>query len=213
MTIEIRCRYCDGRKFVKSADTGRWVPCECLRSYRLERAYEDCRIPPVFWRYTWSDFADQFPRMRNVLKGSRKLVEYVAGPGKSGRFLYVVGEAESGKQALAVLFLKDFIAKGLRCKMVSLDELIEMGFDRERRHELDGICGGEYDVVCLRLGTVQQHSYARIMLERFYNARRQAGRYAMFTARVDVEGSAGLYGQEMAKVFSDNRRIIKMVMR
>lgn len=205
-----RCDLCDNRRYVLKGK--KWIPCRCLDNHRRARTYKDAGIAPIFWEYTWTDFQSGYPQLTNPMGAAKKIVGYVTGTGQSKRFAYVVGSSGGGKQAFVSLLLKEFVGKGLSCAMVSLDELIELCFDRDSRDRLRDL-HEVIDVVCVRIGTVTSHSWARVALERFYNARRNAEKYAIFTSRMEIEKSEGLYGIEMAKVFGDLRRVIRITMK
>ena len=108
--------------------------------------------------------------------------------------------------------LKEFINADMSCKLISLDELIQMQFNNEDKEEVRNIYEN-YDIVCLRIGTVVDHSYSRYVLEKFYNSRKNNNKYGLFTSRLDMDKSQGLYGKEICKIINDGRRIIKIEMR
>lgn len=149
--------------------------------------------------------------MSNIVKQAKEWVAS-AKDGRRLKLIYVLGEAQSGKQAFTCLLLKEFIGAGMSAKFVSLDDLIQMEFDKERREELETIYN-ECDVVCLRIGTVKEHSYTRYVLEKFINSRKNNEKYAIITSRLDMESNAGLYGKEVCSILSDGRKSCRIEMR
>lgn len=207
--IPIKCKACNDRKYVLVLE--KWRPCKCLLESRTRHIYQHAGIPPFFINYTWGDFIKDFKKMSNIVRSANKWVKQV----KSGyriKLIHVLGEALSGKQAFTCLLLKEFIAAGFTAKFVNLDELIQLEFDKERRDELDYIYN-TCDVVCLRIGTVKEHSYTRYVLEKFINSRKNNNKHAIITSRLDMESNMGLYGKEVCSTLTDGRKSAKVVMR
>lgn len=203
------CNKCEDRKY--TIHNGKYIDCVCLKQLKMQNKYNEANIPPIFRDYSWSDFFKDFPKMRYVWKLCKTILKKVKKQERC-KFLYIMGEGHSGKQAFISLILKEFINAGLSCKFVSLNELIQMEFNKEDKSELNRIYA-TYDVVCLRLGTVINHGYARFVLEKFYSTRRNNKKYGIFTSRVDVGANANIYGLEMKKLVRDGRRILKVSMR
>lgn len=205
----MNCKKCEDRKHILVS--GRYVPCDCLIEHRIISSYQKSKIPPFFYNYTWMDFLQHYPNMKKTARLCKKIIKRIKQQ-KKVKFVYIKGESNSGKMALISMFLKEFIGARMTCKLVSLDEIIKMEFDKEEKTELQRIYDF-YDVVCLRIGTVMEHSYARPVLEKFYTQRKNNNKYAMFSSRLDLEKSQGLYGIEFAKIINDGRRILKIKMR
>src|SRR3990167_4027662 len=190
------CNKCQDRKYI--LQNAKWKPCECLLEHRMISKYQKSRIPPFFYSYTWNDLLKDFPTLIAKVKLCQRLVKKIK-QGHRAKFVYVQGQSNSGKQALISLILKEFIHLNMSCRLVNLDELVQMEFDKEQKDELKRIYE-VYDVVCLRLGTVLEHKYVRYVLEKFYNTRKNANKYGIFTSRLDMETKQGLYGQEMSRI-------------
>lgn len=207
--MKSNCIECNGRKYILVQK--KWRPCVCLIEHRRLVFYRKANIPILFYKYTWSDFLKDFPKMKVHVKSIAKIVERIKNKNIPKKYLYIKGDSGSGKQALISLILKDIINLSMQCRFVSIDELIAMEFDNEQKEEREKIYT-QYSVVCLRLGTVIQNKYARYVLEKFYQTRRNNNLYCIFTSRVDVESMKGLYGMEMSKIMDDSRRVLKIGM-
>ena len=189
----------------------KWKPCKCLLEFKKLHIYKQAGIPPFFITYTWGEFIKDYKKMSRNYKISKACVE-AAKKHRRMKLMFILGEAQSGKQAFTCLMLKDFIAAGLTAKFITLDELIQLEFDKDRREELKDIYE-ECDIVCLRIGTIKEHSYTRYVLEKFINARKNNNKYGIITSRLDMETNAGLFGKEVCAMMSDGRRAIKIEMR
>ena len=209
MSDNTKCELCLNRKYVLK--NGKWNPCKCLLAQRKLILYARSNIPHVFHNYTWSDFFNHHNKMKNIAPLCKSVVKKVKAKERC-KYLYVQGNSNSGKQSLVSLLLKEFIDANLTTKFISLDDLIKMEFDKDNQEELRKIYT-QYDVVSLRIGTVMEHSYARYVLEKFYNDRRNRNLYGIFTSRLGIEENESLYGIEMKTLMSDGRRIHKIIMR
>ena len=206
---EIKCNICNGRKYVLVLD--KWRPCSCLLEFKKQHIYHQAGIPPFFVNYTWGDFLKDYKRMSNVVKFAKACVEKVKA-GHKIKLIFVQGEAQSGKQAFTYLLLKEFMGVGLSAKFVSLDDLIQWEFDKEKRHVLEDIYTN-CDVVCLRIGTIKEHSYTRYVLEKFINSRKNNNKHSIITSRLNMESNAGLYGKEVCNILTDGRKSCSITMR
>jgi hypothetical protein len=204
-----KCKICSDRKYVLVED--KWRPCKCLLEFRKKHIYQQAGIPPFFITYTWGDYKQDHDKMNSIVRIAIKCVGKVKA-GHKIKLMYIIGEAQTGKQAFTCLLLKEFIDAGLSAKFVSLDDLIQMEFDKERREELEYIYN-QCDVVCLRIGTVKEHSYTRYVLEKFINCRKNNNKHAIITSRLAMEDNCGLYGKEICSVLTDGRRSYRVEMR
>jgi DNA replication protein DnaC len=205
----IKCKLCNDRKYVLVID--KWRPCNCLLEFRKQHVYQHAGIPPFFISYTWGDFMKDNKKMSNIVKLAKAVISKVKS-GQRIKLMYILGEAQSGKQAFTCLLLKEYIGIGLSAKFINLDDLIQMEFDKERRDELEFIYN-QCDVVCLRIGTVKEHGYTRYVIEKFINARKNNNKLAIITSRIDIETNAGLFGKEVSTMLNDGRKAHKIVMR
>ena len=202
-----RCEKCNDRKYI--IVNGKWQDCLCLLQLKLRRKYELANIPKIFQEYGWSDFFKDFPRTKRLRTLCKKILRKVKR-NKKCKFLYITGDTNSGKQAFVSLLLKEFIVLNLTCKFVSLSDLIQMEFSKEEKDEK---IFNYYDIVCLRMGTVIEHKYARFVLEKFYTSRRNNRKYCIITSRIDISTKSNIYGLEMSKLVNDGRKFLKVRMR
>ena len=209
MTNNPKCKICGDRKYVLVLE--KWRPCQCLIESRKLHKYHTSGIPPFFVNYTWGDFLKDYKKMTNAYKISKIWVK-AAKKRSHLKLLFVLGEAQSGKQAFTCLLLKDFVDAGLTARLIGLDELIQLEFDKDRREELEDIYE-TCDIVVLRIGTVKEHSYTRYVLEKFINCRKNNNKYGVITSRLDMESNHGLYGKTVCNMLTDGRRAVKIEMR
>ena len=205
----MNCDKCQDRKYILIQN--KWKPCSCLIDARKLLKYNQSGVLPYFYEYTWIDFLKNYPNMKSISKICKVIISKIKTKSRL-KFMYIQGDANSGKQALIALLFKEFINEGLSTKIISLNELIQMEFDKEEKYILSDIyC--KYDVVCLRIGTIIEHSYARPIIEKFFNTRKNYNKYAIITSRLDIESKQGLYGIEVAKFLCDGRRVFKIRMK
>lgn len=208
MTVS-ECKKCCDRKYILVAQ--KWRACDCLLELRKKSIYSKCGIPDFFVSYSWGDFLKDYSKMSNIVRLLKKMVDKVAS-GHKIKVICIKGESQSGKQALSYLLLKEFITINLTARFISIDDMIQMEFDKERRAELNAIYE-KIDVVCLRMGTAMEHTYIRYVLEKFINSRKNNNKCSIITTRLDIESNAGLYGKDVAKILCDGRRAFNIVMR
>ena len=209
MNSMFKCKKCNDRKYILVLE--KWRPCECLLESRKAHKYHHAGIQPFFVSYTWGDWIKDHRKMSHNYKLSQICVKR-AKKRLHIKLMFVLGDALSGKQSFTCLMLKDFIDAGLTARFINLDELIQLEFDKDRREELEYIYN-ECDMVCVRVGTIKEHSYTRYVLEKFINSRKNNNKYGIITSRLDMETNAGAFGKEVCSMISDGRRAIKIEMR